>query len=89
MRRRSLLDDTAFAREIAGVLARHRAPAPQAPKRRKRTLEQAVRDVVIEALEDCRGNVSHAARQLAIPRSRVSRLIKRYGLASLLARARR
>jgi DNA-binding NtrC family response regulator len=86
----SLLDDAVFEQRVREVLSRAQAvfvrqtvPVPSL-QRAKRTLDDAIRDVVGEALEGnrrgARWNISVAAVQLGIPRSRLRRLIKRYRL---------
>jgi transcriptional regulator of acetoin/glycerol metabolism len=85
MRRRSthpLLDDASFERLVREILTRSLAPAPPAAltptRRKKRTLNQIIRDAYLDALKANDGNVSAAARELGVARSSVQRYKRRF-----------
>ena len=80
---RPALDDAEFERRIGELLGKAKVAARPRVLRRVRTLDEAIRDAVVDALEStrmgARWNLSAAASRLAIHRSRLRRLVRRFG----------
>ena len=73
------------AEDFADILP-SAAIQPPAPPDRKRSLTAAMdeleRSLILEALEDCRGNKLEAARRLGLSRTNLYAKLRKHGIAS-------